>query len=242
MMKRLLIIKTGSTLPHLLARRGDFEDWVINGMSVRGESVLVVDVSMGEPLPGPDEVGGAVITGSHAMVTDHHDWSERTARWLQEAFKVRLPMVGICYGHQLLAYALGGEVGDNPNGRECGTVDLHLNESGCNDRLTGGLGGDVRIQACHAQCVLKLPPQAGLLGFTDMDGNAAFVAGNTVWGLQFHPEFDGDIVRAYICEERSELIRETRDPDRLIRESVDTPYGSRILRRFAELLEGKEDE
>ena len=120
-MKEMLVVKTGSTFPALRARRGDFEQWVIAGMRMTGRAARVVDVSREEPLPKPEDTSGVVITGSHAMVTDHHEWSENTAAWLQNAFAVHLPILGICYGHQLLAYTLGGRVGDNSNGREVGT-------------------------------------------------------------------------------------------------------------------------
>ena len=84
MMPRILVIKTGTTLPSLLAAQGDFEDWVISGLDVPSDQVEVVDVRADAPLPAPRDVVGVVITGSHSMVTDHAPWSERTAAWLRE--------------------------------------------------------------------------------------------------------------------------------------------------------------
>jgi GMP synthase (glutamine-hydrolysing) len=111
MMLNILVIKTGSTLPSLLDRQGDFEDWVIAGLGVPRDQVQVANVQAGDVLPEPDDVAGVVITGSHSMVTDHEPWSERAAAWLRRAVVRQTPVLGICYGHQLLAYALGGEVG-----------------------------------------------------------------------------------------------------------------------------------
>ena len=109
-MAKLMIIKTGATLPSLKARRGDFEDWIVAGMEIGPGQVDVLDIAAGEPLPKPASAAGIVITGSHDMVTDHRDWSERAAGWLSEAVSSGVPTLGICYGHQLLAYALGGKV------------------------------------------------------------------------------------------------------------------------------------
>lgn len=58
------------------------------------------------------------------MVTDHGPWSEYTAMWLRETVEQHTPVLGTCYGHQMLAYALGGEVGNNPHGYETGTVNV----------------------------------------------------------------------------------------------------------------------
>ena len=68
------------------------------------------------------------------------------------------------------------------------------------------------------------------------DINQAFRVGRDAWGVQFHPEFDAEIVQAYIDHCRVKLIAEGQDPDRLIRESSDTAVGSEILRRFAGVM------
>ena len=156
-MPKVVIIKTGSTLPALLAKRGDFEDWTLAGMQGANGNVVVVDAQDGAPLPDYDEIAGAVITGSHAMVTEHEPWSERVAAWLPGLVARGIPTLGICYGHQLLAYALGGEVADNPNGREFGTVVVHLEDAAQEDALLGGLPAPFPAQACHTQTVTRLP-------------------------------------------------------------------------------------
>ena len=69
-MPELLIIKTGSTLPSLVARKGDFEDWVLRGMGMDRGEADILDVTAGAPLPSREGLAGIIITGSHAMVTD----------------------------------------------------------------------------------------------------------------------------------------------------------------------------
>ena len=235
-MDKVLIIKTGSTFPFLVSKRGDFEHWILSGMQVEPESAIIVDVCNGFTLPGFDGISGVIISGSHAMVTEHPGWSKRTVEWLLGAVERQVPILGICYGHQLLAYALGGEVGDNPNGCEFGTVEIKLHENARGDKLFGGFSTPILAHVSHAQSVLRLPDTATLLASSDMDRNQAFVVGNSAWGVQFHPEFDAEIVIEYINQHREALLRENKNPDRIIERCFNTPHGSEILKRFVEIL------
>jgi GMP synthase (glutamine-hydrolysing) len=237
-MNQTLIIQTGSTFPALSARRGDFTDWVLAGMGLTRASALVADVEHGGELPGCDQLAGVVITGSHAMVTQHLDWSERTAEWLAGAAARHIPILGICYGHQLLAYALGGEAADNPHGREFGTTDVHLNGRAQRDSLFGGLPNPLKAHVCHAQSVVRLPERAIALASSARERYQAFVVNDCAWGVQFHPEFDADAIRFYINHEQDKLAREGQDVDRLLASVQATPDASSLLERFARLIHG----
>ncbi|MDH3210931.1 MAG: glutamine amidotransferase [Myxococcales bacterium] len=235
-MRPLLIVKTGCTLPSLLARRGDYEDWIRDGLGLAGERIEVASVHAGDRLPSPERLAGAVVTGSSAMVSEREPWSERAARWLATAVAAEVPLLGICYGHQLLAHGLGGRVGVNPRGREIGTVDVELYQGARDDPLLGGFTSPLRVQATHVESVLELPPAARLLAASAGDPNHVFAVGRSAWGVQFHPEFDADVTRAYIEERREILRREGLDPERLHRDVRDSADGRALLRRFAELL------
>ncbi len=231
----ILIIKTGSTLPALRERRGDFEDWIRAGMAVDPEEMIVVDVTTGAPLPAPESCGGVVITGSHDMVTDRAEWSEKTAQWLVGAQAAGVPILGVCYGHQLLAHALGGEVGDNPHGPEYGTVDAFLERPSQEDSLLRGLPIRLAVQTGHRQAVLRLPKAAVRLAHTDKDPNHAFRFGERAWGIQFHPEFDADIMREYIDSSRALLERAGQDPGPMHWAVQSTDISSAILQRFVRI-------
>src|SRR5688572_17680661 len=128
-MKPILIIKTGTTIKSIPRERGDFEHWIMAGMRLPQARFMIRDVMSGEPLPSYDDVAAVVVTGSAAMVTDRLAWSEYSGAFLREAADRELPVLGICYGHQLLAHSLGGVVGYHPNGREIGTTRVHLTEA-----------------------------------------------------------------------------------------------------------------
>jgi GMP synthase (glutamine-hydrolysing) len=232
--ERILILKMGCTLPSLKSRKGDFEEWVITGLGLPREGVSVIDVPGGDPLPALNGHSGIIITGSHAMVTERKDWSERSAAWLRDAVWKNHPVLGICYGHQLLAHALGGEVGDNPRGREFGTIEVELVEAARDDPLLGGLPPRIRVHVGHTQSVLRLPAGAVRLASNPWDANQAVRFGTSAWGVQFHPEFDAEIVREYIEHYRGVLSAEGQDPTRLAMTATEESSGRLLLRRFAQ--------
>lgn len=237
-MGKVLIVKTGSTFPSLTSKKGDFEEWVISGMGIDIRDTFVVNVPNDWSFPEYREISGIVITGSHTMVTEHQDWSERTAEWLPAAIDRNIPLLGICYGHQLLAYALGGKVGNNPNGPEFGTVRAKLHTAAKKDRLFGILPDIVDVHVAHTQSVLSLPPRAQLLASSKIDRNQAFVIGSCAWGVQFHPEFDAEIVGEYVHRYRQVLQEKGVAPEVLIQNSRETPCGSVLLKRFCEIVHG----
>jgi len=222
-MDPLLIVKTGSTFASLASERGHFEDWIGAGMGLDRNRATVIAVFEGEELPDPERFAGVVVTGSSAMVSDREAWSESTAAWLRGAVRCTTPVLGICYGHQLLAHALGGRVGPNPRGRQIGTVRVRLAEKAENDALLAGFGGSLRAHTTHSEAVLELPDAAV----------------SAAWGVQFHPEFDAYVMRRYIEERRGLLTAENIDADVQLAAVEECPDGATLLRRFAELLSGQ---
>jgi GMP synthase (glutamine-hydrolysing) len=233
-MKPLLIIRLGEPPPNVREIRGDFEAWIEAAMQDVISRFEVVNVPGGQSLPAPENLAGVVITGSASMVSERADWSEETAKWLTRAVRSDLPMLGICYGHQLIAHALGGEVGPNPNGREIGTVPLRLKATG--DALLGAFPAEILVQTSHSESVLQLPQEAVGLGQTDLDPNHVYRIGDRIWGVQFHPEFDVAIMRGYIEARREALIEEGLVPDVLLDRCVDSESAAALLALFGQLV------
>ncbi len=188
-----------------------------------------------DALPDPTSIAAVVLTGSSAMVSAAEAWSERTAGWLRAAVAAGTPVLGICYGHQLLAHALGGRVGVNPRGREIGTVLVETLPAARGDALLGELPARFPMQATHVESVLELPEGATLLAASSGDPHQAFCAGPRAWGVQFHPEFDADAIRAYLEARREVLRGEGRDPEALLAGVSESACGPALLRRFAAL-------
>lgn len=239
MEKGIYVIKAGETFEDLKASRGDFEDWIISGMGLDPGAVTVINAEGGEPLPAVHQVRGAVISGSHAMVTQDLAWSLALEAWTREMVSARIPLLGICYGHQILARALGGRVDFHPGGTEIGTRMIRCHGACGKDPLFTGLPEAFRVHLFHSQSVLGLPQGAVLLAGGDFDPHQAFRAGSCAWGVQFHPEADAGITRGYIRNLEAELTREGQDIGALKETLEETPEGSALLRRFAGLvLEG----
>lgn len=197
-MKPLVIIKVGDAMEHLLEQFGDFEHWISTAIEECAMPITVVDPRKGDSLPAVRDVSAAIVTGSHSMVTDREPWSEQVAAWLRGAVEQHIPVLGICYGHQLLADALGGEVGYHPAGMELGTVPIKLTEHAQEDPLFTGLPGRFMAQVVHSQSVRRLPEGAVLLASNAFEPHQAFRFGECAWGVQFHPEFSAAAMFGYI--------------------------------------------
>lgn len=226
----LLLIQTGEAPDPLRARLGGFADWFRAAMQLAPEQMQVVRVDEGLALPPPREIAGAVITGSAAMVTDRADWSEATAAWIRDAHAQATPMFGVCYGHQLMAHALGGEVGWLPEGREIGTTTITRHAS---TQHADALPDTFAAHTTHRQTVLAPPAGAQVLAHSARDPHQWLRYGAHAQSTQFHPEFTVATMRAYI-DTRAEMLREEGyDPAALCAEVIDTAAARGLLQRFA---------
>lgn len=234
---RILILKTGDAVPAVRARRGDYDAWFEAAL---GERCRVSSVHAGDPLPRVAGLGGLLVTGSSALVSDPDPWIAEAAGLVLGAVSAGVPILGVCFGHQLVADALGGRVGTNPNGREIGTCEISLTEAGRADPLFEGLDERFLVQESHRDAVLALPPGATTLASNAKTAEQAFAVGEHVRCVQFHPEFDADVMRGYVEGRADAIADEARargeDPDVVlaaIRRGIsETPSGLRILRSW----------
>jgi len=232
-MRPLLLIQTGEAPDALRSRFGGFADWFRNAMRLQATQMRVVRVDTGEPLPEPAQIAGAVITGSAAMVTERAAWREQTAGWIRDALDAETPLFGVCYGHQLMADALGGAVGWLPAGREIGTESITRLASG---EMPGfrGLPASFPAQTTHRQSVLVPPRGAEVLARSQRDPHQLLRYAPNTLSSQFHPEFTPDFMRAYI-EVRADALRdEGLDPDALAADVRETEAARMLLERFAQ--------
>lgn len=225
-----IILKMGSTFKELEDNYGGFADWVIRFMGAFRKQVKIIDVQKGEALPDPSGFEGIIITGAHEMITDNHDWSEKAALWVKDAVGKEVPLLGICYGHQMLAYALGGRVDNHPFGAEIGTVEIELTDAGRKDILFKQMPRKFLGHATHTQSVLKLPEGAAVLAKNGYEPIHAFRYGKCAWGVQFHPEFD-----SFVMEEYAESqVKKIREPEKILAGITETPEANELLSIFME--------
>jgi GMP synthase (glutamine-hydrolysing) len=235
-MSTFIILKTGQTYPSIAKTFGDFEQWIQAGIDVGSMPIQISDPRTGDIFPELDKVAGVVVTGSRSMVTDREPWSEASALWLRRLVENEVPVLGICYGHQLLAHAMGGEVEYHPHGIEIGTVSVKCTESAVTDELFQGLPSEIQVHAVHRQSVRRLPPNAVLLAGNEYEPHHAYRIGRSAWGVQFHPEFSPDVMTAYIRQLANDLTKSGKCINGLLDEVNETVWGGLILHRFGEII------
>lgn len=235
-MKKLLILKMGETLDSIKGEFGDFDDHILSKCNLCKEELIIVDCKSEEEPPNINQIKGIIITGSHSMVTNYEPWSIKISRWLENIIETKIPVLGICYGHQLLADILGGKVGYNENGVELGTVEINLTQEGKKDKLLRVLPTTFKGHEAHSQIVTQIPLGAKILAYNDFTKVQSFIYGNHIWGVQFHPEFVSNITKEYINFDKEKIINSGRNFENIYDSVEEHKYGEMILNRFIEII------
>lgn len=235
-MKKLYIFKVGETFKNTKSKVGDFDNWIKNFINTNEIDIEVINILDGDIFPLYESCLGVIITGSHSMVTENLEWSVKTENWIQKAKDLNVPILGICYGHQLIGKALGGKVDNNPKGKEIGCVEVFVKEEIKEDLLFKELPNSFLCNVTHLQSVLELPVGAISLGFNNHDKNQIVRFSNSIWGIQFHPEFDEIIMEEYIKEQEEELKKMSLNINSLIEGIKETKYSNSILEKFVCLI------
>jgi GMP synthase (glutamine-hydrolysing) len=229
---RVSILRTGDAIPEVAASRGEFSRWIreASGDVAAAAQWHEHDVRTTEPLPSFDGVSAVIVTGSASSVTERAGWMLRTEECLRHIHAAGLPLLGICFGHQIIAQALGGHVTKNPRGREIGTVAVKCVAT--SEALFAGLPDEFHANATHVDTVARLPEGGRVLATTSLESHAAYAVGETTRGVQFHPEIDGDVMRGYVRARASVIRAEGLCPDGIASRVHDAPQGSEVLRNF----------
>lgn len=233
--KPLAIIQMGRPPEDLRLAMGEQSDWMRAALANPDLPVRVIKPHEGDPLPGPAELAGAVLTGSWSMVTDREPWSERTAEWVRAAFKARVPLLGICYGHQLMAHAMGGVVDFHPKGREIGQHTIEFVADAGNDALLGVLPARFTANLTHEQSVLAPPTGADVLARSRHDAHQILRYGPTAWSVQFHPEFTPALMSACLARRAPVFEAEGYDIAAMRAALAPTQDAAQLLSHFARL-------
>jgi len=227
------LLKVGATFEQLKPHEGCYEVWFAR---VFGDRVRwnIIDAPGGDHLPDLDSVEILVITGSPVSVYERLPWSVACSAWLKPVWESKIPILGVCYGHQLLADALGGEVGRSPQGREMGATDI--DQCG-QDQLFSGLEPTFKVWQTHVDEVTVLPPQAEVIATNRHSVVQAMAIGDHCRSVQWHPEVNRAIIDHY-AEQRAEVIDAEWGPgsSERLRQSLpdDLSSGPHIVANFLE--------
>jgi GMP synthase (glutamine-hydrolysing) len=233
-MKPLVILRAGDVAPSVAERRGQFPAWIKREVGAAWTGGWVEhDIRVeGAPLPDPRGASGFIITGSSSNVMTREPWMLRGEELVRRIHDAGTPLFGICFGHQMIGQALGGEVTRNPNGREIGTVRVRLKPGAAGEPILAGLPSAFHANHTHLDSVTTLPPGARVLAETDLEANAIYVVGAKTKCVQFHPEIDGDAMRGYVSARVQIIEAEGGDARGILARAVDAPDGAATLRNF----------
>ena len=198
---------------------GDYADMFAALFTGRDDLELVnYDVVNGALPADPHECDGWIATGSRRSAYDDEEWIHRTAGFVRAvAATESVPFVGICFGHQLLAHALGGTVERAAGGWGAGVLEVAVKETA--PWMQPPLG-EVRLHFMHQDQVTKLPADGEVLCSAEHCDVAVFTVGDTMLGIQAHPEFTVPYAEALLTD-RTDRIGGDKAADAL--RSLTTP-------------------
>lgn len=232
--RSLLLIQAGTPPEDIRAVTGDLHQWFLAALGMHADNVEVIRVFEDQPLPKPGAYPVTVITGSWSMVTDRLAWSEATADWIRKSVALGAPLLGVCYGHQLMAHALGGKVDYLPGLREMGCLDIERLPAGEADPWLAGIPTQFKAHLTHMQTVVSLPDGAQALARSAQDPHQIVRYSPTAVSVQFHPEFTSAIQTACIDARATVLRSEGLDPAAMLSALAATPAPLTLLQRFVE--------
>jgi GMP synthase (glutamine-hydrolysing) len=181
---------------------GDYEDMFRRLFADHADVEIVAYDAINGDLPtNPLECDAWITTGSRYSVNDDEPWIRDLEGFVRRVATADVPFIGICFGHQLIAKALGGSVVKSERGWSVGVKDVRVRED-------LGLGDSYRVLTSHQDQVDSLPPGAEILGWNDHCPVSMLGVGSTILGIQGHPEFEAEYSEALMESRRGHLIPE----------------------------------
>lgn len=180
------ILQTGHALDEIRRTQGDYDAMFARLLAGNGFDYVTYNVVDGDFPDGPLAADGWLITGSRHGVYEDHDWLPPLEQLIRDICAARRPLVGICFGHQVIAQALGGRVVKFPGGWVVGQTAYEID------------GRTVTLNAWHQDQVVGLPPGATVIGSSAGCACAALAYGDKALSFQPHPEFDDAMIGALL--------------------------------------------
>lgn len=195
------ILETGEVHEALIEKHGDYPSMFVKLLQKKSPDTtfFIVRVCDGDPLGNPEAADGWIVTGSRHGVYDDLPWINPLKNFLRESIREKIPVAGICFGHQILAEAMGGKAEKSHKGWGLGVHEYNTRDtpnwmSSLSDSFTG--------HALHQDQVTQQPPNTTVIAGSDFCEFAALVYGDPenpdAISIQPHPEFSSDFVNDLI--------------------------------------------
>ena len=220
------ILQCGHFPEDLQGESGDYDAMFERLLAGENFDYATYNVVDGDFPVGPEACDGWLITGSRHGAYEDHDWIPPLEDLIRAIRDAGRPLVGVCFGHQIIAQALGGKVVKFDGGWSVGAQTYQFED------------GPVTLNAWHQDQVVALPDGAQVLASSEFCANAAVAYGDRIYTVQAHPEFAATEVDGLIRKRGPGVV-----PDALLANAADNlnaPLGSStIAKRFAATFRGE---
>ena len=176
------ILQAGHTPDDLIHKLGDYDVLYPNLLAGYGFEFQAYPVVDGVFPDSVTDCDGWLISGSRYGAYEDHPWIPKLEQLVREIYADGRPLIGVCFGHQIIAQALGGKVEKFSGGWSVGYTEYDFD------------GHKVPLNAWHQDQVTKVPEDAEVIARTDFCENAALVYGDKIWSIQPHPEFTAEFL------------------------------------------------
>ena len=211
--------------------RRDVSEWISDAFDDELKNVAVWRIQR-EDTPPVGAFDAVVVSGSSASAFDQNAWIRRLSDAILAWADDGMPLLGICFGHQIVTQALGGRVERNPLGWEVGTHRLALTSAGTSDPLFESLESPLHVMQSHRDIVTEPPPGAITLASSPLCRHQALAIGDYIRTVQFHPEYTAAHMD-YLLGPRRHVLSEAGIGFDAMRSGIrETPASRKVMVNF----------